>query len=353
MPVTRIGVVGLGYWGKHYVRLLSQRDDVILAAISDCDPTRLATWHNQLPGVCAYTDAEQLLRQKLDGVIVATPASTHYDIVRQALEQRIPVLVEKPLTLRSREAELLCNLAQKYDVPLLVGHTYLFAEPIRRVRELLREGVIGEVRYVQSTRANLGIIRSDCDVIWDLAPHDIAILLYLLEPSCYRVGSVTRVGTTGLGCDCAQLALELPKNIAANVTVSWLWPEKCRKLILLGTKGAICYEDKGFDSPLRLYLWPEVVRDGVVRVDYPLDKGPASVIAVPPKEPLAELIQHFIRCIHGTEQPISDGRLGLEVVRILEACEAYNKDDNLAVMEFGRNHHVRLHDASRNIVAIK
>ena len=337
MPQVRLGIVGLGYWAKNYIRILSEKNDAVIAAICDCDPAKLRAWSDRLPYAQAYSVPQELFCSNLDGVIITTPASTHYSLVLQALRNRLPILVEKPLTLGSREADIICNVAREYNVPLLVGHTYLFAEPIRKLREMLEQQVIGKVKYIFSLRANLGIIRQDCNVIWDLAPHDIAILLYLLKTHPLRLRTVTGCRKTP-DKDHAVLGLEFPGDVIACVSVSWLWPEKIRKLTVVGTKGAICYEDKGFDSPLYLYHWPEEVVENLPIYNVPFEKLNPTIIPMPQREPLSQLLDHFLRCIAKKEQPLSNARFGAEVVRILEKI-CGNESEKHLVKEFVRGYH--------------
>lgn len=318
MQPLRLGIIGLGYWGRNYLRILRERRDVSLAAICDADPSRLHAWHSQLPGVSACTDHESLFRNNLDGVIITTPASTHYSLVRCALEHRIPVLVEKPLTLNSLEAETISDLAEKYRIPLIVGHTYLFSEPIRHLRQLINQGTLGELSYVHSLRLNFGIVRQDCDVVWDLAPHDVAILLYLLHEEPIDVTAITVSKNGRMFSDHAVISLRFPSGVEATITVSWFWPEKIRKLTLVGALGAACYDDKGLDSPLQVFSWPTSAEGSTPVLNYPGERLSPNIIEFGKKEPLAELLEHFLTCIRNHDRVLNDGPFASQVVQILE-----------------------------------
>ncbi|MCS7015521.1 MAG: Gfo/Idh/MocA family oxidoreductase [Gemmatales bacterium] len=324
MPRLQLGIIGLGYWAKNYIRVLGQREDTVISAICDCDPAKLQFWQEHLTQAKAYVELDRFPWQTLDGVIITTPASTHYVIARQALNHRIPVLVEKPLTLNSQEAEILCDLADKYEIPLLVGHTYLFAQPIQRLRQLVEDGELGELKYIHSLRVNLGIVRHDCDVIWDLAPHDVAILLYVLQKEPCVATAITAGRQSGSNADFAVLNLEFPGGTSACIAVSWFWPEKIRKLTIIGTRGAVCYHDKGFDSPLELYSWPEALQNSAAICNPALDKIRPAVLSSTNQEPLSMLVDHFLACIRRQSQPISNGYFGARVVRILEKVSRFS-----------------------------
>jgi predicted dehydrogenase len=332
MSTLRIGLAGLGYWGKHYFRLVNESEESSLVAIYDIDSHRLAYWHRQCPEARVYTEAKEFLSCSLDGVIIATPASSHYSLVKSALEIGLPVLVEKPFTSTSQQAEELAILAEQRRLPLLVGHTYLFAEPIRFLRRCIQQGSIGQLHYINSWRLNLGAIRHDCSVLWDLAVHDVAILLYLLEDRPTFIAAHQASRHPGGRADHAIVRLDFEQGVSAAIQVSWFWPEKVRSLTLIGSLAAAHYNDLNAQSPVRLYVWKPLSESSSVIPEIPPCDYTVITPSLPTSEPLRNLVKHYFECIQGRAKPISDAWFALEVIRILEEAE------RAALLAMGQRH---------------
>lgn len=321
MPLPRIGVIGLGYWGKNYLRILGDCSQAILGAIYDRDIKRVEHWQKEYPYAKACTELADVLRCSLDGIIIATPVCSHHRLVRAALEAGIPVLVEKPLAISSREAEELAILADRVRLPLIVDHTYLFAEPVRYLDRCLQAGILGDVYYASSYRLNLGAVRTDCNVLWDLAVHDVALLLYLLkdEPMSVLAHCVSRV--KGAPADYATVHLNYHTLASATIQVSWFWPQKVRSLTIVGSRGAAQFDDLDTDKPIRLYLWKPLPVSSALAEDFRPCEYTMEIPELPKREPLRSVVEHFVHCIRGSSTPVSDGWFGVRVLRILEQAQ--------------------------------
>jgi len=292
-----------------------------LGAIYDSDIKRVEHWQKEYPYAKACTELADLLRCSLDGVIIATPASSHHRLVRSALEAGIPVLVEKPLAISSREAEELAMLADRVCLPLIVDHTYLFAEPVRYLNRCLQAGILGDVYYASSYRLNFGAVRTDCNVLWDLAVHDVALLLYLMkeEPMSVSAHCVSRV--EGAPADYATVHLNYHNHASATIQVSWFWPQKVRSLTIVGSRGAAQFNDLDTEKPIRLYLWKPSPAGSALVDDFRPCEYTMEIPELPKREPLRSLVQHFVDCIRGISTPVSDGWFGMRVLQILEQAQ--------------------------------
>ncbi len=321
----RVGIAGVGYWGPHHVRNFNQLDGVRVTVVADRDPQRRAHIAGLYPATRVLDDADVLLAQDdVDAVVVATPAGSHYAIARAALESGRHVLVEKPLTTTVADAEGLVALAESRGLVLASGHTFLYNPAVRKLREILASGELGEVRYVDSVRANLGLHRKDVDVAWDLAAHDISILLYLLGESPAQVTALTgdfnRAGTAEL----AYLGMRFPGGVVAQVHASWLFPVKVRRMTVVGARRMAVFDDVEPTEKLRIYdrgvdRLPYADTFGDFHLSY--RNGEITAPAIDPAEPLRLECEEFVRAIRDRIRPVSDGRLGIEVVRVLDACD--------------------------------
>jgi predicted dehydrogenase len=276
------------------------------------------------PGTRLTQDYRDVLSDDIDAVVLATPVRTHYALTREMLQAGKHVLVEKPLTQKSSEALALVHLADKRGLVLMVGHTFEYNLAVRELREIIRRGEIGDVLYVDAARLNLGQFRPDCNVVWDLAPHDISIMNFILG------SAPTHVSARGSTCihptmhDVAYLELLYPDGVMGHVHVSWLEPAKVRRFTVVGTDKMVVYNDVAPEEKIRIY------DKGVVKTtstgdfaDWQLNyrNGGVSIPAVPGGEPLKLELLHFVECIREGTPPQSDGWSGFRVTQILEAAD--------------------------------
>jgi predicted dehydrogenase len=322
--MVRVGVVGYGYWGPNLVRNFVEIPASTLAAVADLDQKRLDHLQTRYPGVQTTKDYRELFRADLDAMVIATPPATHFRLAKDALLHGLHVLVEKPLTLASRDAQELVRLAEEHDRVLMAGHTFIYNPAVRAIKQMIESEEIGRVYYVDTVRASLGLFQRDLNVLWDLAPHDLSILSYLL--GCYPIG----VGAHGVGCvqygieDVAYMTLLFPNYTLAHVHVSWLDPCKVRRITVVGSKKMVVYDDieslekvrvydKGVDCP------PYTNSFGDFRFAYRY--GDITIPHIKLAEPLRLECEHFLECILERRRPRTDGYDGLAVVKIIEVAQ--------------------------------
>ncbi len=321
-----IGVAGAGYWGPKHIRIFGELPGSHVAMVADLSEERLAGIRAQHRTIHTTNHFEDLLQSgDVDAVVIATPVSTHGQLARQALLAGKHVLVEKPLAATSREAGDLVTLAATHNRVLAVGHTFLYSPAVLMLRDLVTSGEIGEVYYAHSQRLNLGLFQRDINVLWDLAPHDLSILFYVLgmEPDAVAAHGCAHFDA-GIE-DVAYMALEFPNNVTASVHVSWLDPNKVRRLTLVGTKKMVVYDDVETPEKIRVYdkgidLPPGEKQFGGFQFSYRY--GGVTIPVVPGDEPLRLQGEHFLSCIQSGSLPRSDGTQGLKVVQALEAAGA-------------------------------
>jgi predicted dehydrogenase len=318
-----VGVVGCGYWGPNLIRNFRQSPDCHLKVLCDASEQRLAHMRRLYPELATATKFEDLLNDKeLDAVVIATPVRFHYTMAKAALSVGKHVFIEKPIARTEAEASELVSLAERQGLVLMVGHTFLFSPAVRRMKEIINAGDIGEVQYIAARRLNLGLFQKDINVAWDLAPHDISILLHLLDElpqsvSCQGSSHVTR----GIE-DVTMMHLNFRKNRCAFIHNSWLDPKKVRQMTVVGSQRMIVYDDTEPLEKLKIYDARVEVPphyDTFAEFTYSYHYGDSYVPYIKQDEPLKLECQHFLECITQGAVPITNGRLGLEVVKILEA----------------------------------
>jgi len=320
-----IAIVGFGYWGPNVVRNILGRPELQLMGLCELDANRSADFSKRHPGVRIETDLDALLLDPgIQAVAIATPPRTHHGLVRRALEAGKHVLVEKPLATSVADAQDLIALAELTGVVLMPGHTFLYSPSVNKVRELICSGEVGEVYFITSSRMNLGLYQRD-GVISDLAPHDLSILLYWLDRPLSHVSaagqSIFQLGIP----ETAFLTVRFAGGATANVQISWLAPRKMRQMVVVGSKRMISYEDTSSDESVRIYdrgLDFSHVEAPATFGEYQLTyrSGDIVVPRIDAAEPLSLELEDFARAIHTGSEPRSNSRLGLEVVRALEAA---------------------------------
>lgn len=325
MKTIKVGVVGCGYWGPNLIRNLRQSNDCQLDLICDASEQRLTHMRRLHPGVATTTRFEDLLENpNIEAVVIATPVRFHFKMAKACLEQGKHVFIEKPMARTEAEGMELVALAESKGLILMVGHTFLFSPAVKRMKEIIDSGDIGEIQYITARRLNLGLFQKDINVAWDLAPHDISIILHLLGESptavsCQGASHVTR----GIE-DVTTMFLTFSKNRCAIVQNSWLDPKKVRQMTVVGSRRMIAYDDTEPLEKLKIYdarveVMPHY--DTFAEFTYSYHYGDAYVPYIKQDEPLKLETQHFLDCIREGRTPITGGRAGLEVVRILEAAD--------------------------------
>jgi predicted dehydrogenase len=319
----RIAVIGYGYWGPNLARNVIERPELELAALCERDDSRAAAFQQRVPGVPVFADLEHVLDDpSIDAVLVATPPRTHYHLARAALEAGKHVLVEKPLARTAAEAENLVRIADDHGVVLMPGHTFLYSPPVNKVRDLIREGALGEVYFVTSSRMNLGKYQPD-GVICDLAPHDISILLYLLEQQVTQVSASARSIFREDNPEVAFLTLTFAGGVTANIQISWLAPRKVREMVFVGSKRMVQYDDTAADESVRIFdrgmEFEAPANFGEFQLSY--RSGDIVVPRVEAAEPLSLELQDFALAIRTGVMPRSHAQLGVETVAVIEAAE--------------------------------
>jgi predicted dehydrogenase len=322
----RLAVAGYGYWGPNIVRNVLERPEFQLAALCETDIARADEFRRRHPGVRIESDIDSLLMNgDVDALAIATPPDSHYDLARRSLEAGKHVLVEKPLATKSEEAAELIELAEEGAVTLMPGHTFLYSPPVNKIRELIKDGTFGDPYFVTSSRMNLGIYQPD-GVVWDLAPHDLSILMYWLEQPVVQVTAAGRSMFRDDVVETAFLTLTFEGGTSANLQMSWLAPRKVREMVLVGSKRMIQYDDSAGDESVRVYdrgfevAQPEPANFGEYRLTY--RTGDMVAPRIDAVEPLNLELQDFARAILVGEEPRSNARFGLNIVLALEAAEA-------------------------------
>jgi predicted dehydrogenase len=330
-----IGVVGCGYWGPNLVRNFRQLPDCQLKVVCDLSDSRLSHMRQVYPEVSTTNKFEDLLADnELDAVVIATPVRWHYQMAKAALYMGKHVFIEKPMARSAVEAMELVSLATKQGLILMVGHTFLFSPAVRRIKEMISAGDIGDVQYISSRRLSLGLFQKDINVAWDLASHDIAILVHLLEdlPSSVSCQGSSHV-TPGIE-DVTMMHLNFSANRCGFIHNSWLDPKKVRQMTVVGSRRMIVYDDTEPLEKLKLYDARVEVPphyDTFAEFTYSYHYGDSYVPYIKQDEPLKLECEHFLNCIAEARAPLTDGQLGLEVVRILEASDESMRRGGAAV----------------------
>lgn len=318
MKDLRFGVIGWGYWGPKIARNLDSLPHATVAIVADTDAHRLAKLVVNQPWIQTTTLLEEIFRSDVDAIVIATPVSTHFQLAREALMHGKHVLVEKPLTASVTEAEELVALAQEQQRFLMVGHTFEYNPAVNELRKLIQNGDLGKIYSIELERLNLGLFRNDINVIWDLAPHDLSILLYLLNQKPTQIKVQAHAHVQRNIHDVAHLDLEFDDGMNAHIHVSWLHPSKVRRVTVIGDSRMAVYDDVNTAEMLKIYnKGADVHADPVVSYRY----GAITIPHIDWMEPLHLECEDFANAIRTGTQPRANGGVGLEVVRILAAAQ--------------------------------
>ena len=320
--MLRFGVVGYGYWGPNIVRNLRTLESCQVVGI--CDPSPAARKRIQAahPGVPVYSDSKELIGSPdVDAIAVITPVWTHYELTKAVLENGKHVFVEKPFTSNVAQAEELINLAEKKNLQIMVDHTFLFTGAVRKIQKLVKEGTLGKLYYYDSTRVNLGLFQHDCNVIWDLAPHDLSIMNHLLHKEAEAI-SATGQSHLNRHEDIAFITAYFPDSMIAHVNVNWLSPVKVRTTLIGGEKKMLVWNDLEADEKLKIYDKGVDVKtqEGVYNLLVSYRSGDMWAPQVEQVEALKLELNYFVECIQKDAKPFNGGCAGLKVVRMLEAA---------------------------------
>lgn len=324
MKSIKVGVIGYGYWAPNLVRNFYEITSSELVAIADIDQASLERAHEKYPYITLTTNYQDFYDLGLDAAIISTPPATHYSIAKDCLEHNLAVLIEKPMTLNSQDAQKLIDIAEQKSLPLMVGHTFKYNSSVQAMKNIINDGQLGDIYYIDIARLNLGLFQGDTNVLWDLAPHDISILLFLLEQNPISVN------TQGMHCvfnsvhDVAYINLMFPNNIPAIIHVSWLDPCKVRRVTVVGSKKMLVFNDVEVQEKIKIYdkgVTKPNYTNGFNQFQCSYRYGDIIIPNVRVSEPLRQECEHFIDCVINHKEPLSSGHEGLQVVKILEAAE--------------------------------
>ncbi len=323
--MIKTGLIGYGYWGPNLARVLNQTPRCEFVACCDDDPLKREKVTRQYPGIQCYPKIEDILSSDVDAVAIATPISTHYPIAREALRHGKHVFIEKPMADNSLRARELVELSRGVNRKLMAGHTFVYSPPVVRIKELIETGVLGDIRYLSFSRVNLGLYQKDVDVVWDLAVHDVSILLYWLGQNPSHACSFGRSCVQKAKRDVAYLWFRFPSGPVASCEVSWLSPQKMRRTCVVGSKRMVVYDDTEPSEKIKIY-------DRGVTVEQPQNFGEFQLTyrmgdTLAPylknSEPLLCEMEHFLDCIENDKTPLTDGPFGLDVVTAIEMANSF------------------------------
>ncbi len=324
MTKTGVAILGSGYWGPNYIRNFDNFKNAEIKWVCDIDPNKLKLVSDKYPRIKTTSNFDQVLSDpEVEAVVIVTPTQTHYSLAKKALKANKHVLVEKPITTRSEEAKELIELAKRQSRVLMVGHIFMFNQAVRKIKNYVDEGLLGDVQYLYASRTGLGPIRHDVNALWDLSPHDISILLYLLNQ---RPESVIAFGESYVQKDIEDVVfviLHFPNHIIAKLHVSWLDPIKIRQMTVVGTQKMLVFDDVSVTEPLKIF-------DKGVSYEKPFGSygdfhlqvrdGDILIPKVQPNEPLKLECENFIDAIREGKKIETPGESGYDVVKILEAA---------------------------------
>jgi predicted dehydrogenase len=324
MDPIRVGIIGCGYWGPNLIRNFVEIANSEVVMVADLRQERLAHIQARYPQIQVTQDYRELFKQNLDAVVIATPPATHHRFARECLDHGLHLLVEKPITINSQDTEELIELAAGKERVLMVGHTFEYNAAVHTLKGLIESGELGKIYYVDTARLNLGLFQRDLNVLWDLAPHDISILLYILGRHPISVSA------HGSPCvfegihDVVYIDMMFPDCILAHIHVSWLDPCKVRRTTVVGSKKMVVYNDIESSEKIKIYdkgVDAPPYTDSYADFQFSYRYGDVLIPNIRFSEPLRQECQHFLDCIQNGCEPQSGGRDGLEVVKVLEAAQ--------------------------------
>ncbi len=336
MKSIKVGVIGCGYWGPNLIRNFNENYHTHLKYVCDLEDETLERIKLRYPSVIPTKNYKDLLRDKeLQLIAIATPVQTHYNLAKEALEAGKHLLIEKPLTASVKEAEKLVALSRKKNLILFVDHTFIYTGAIRKMKEFISSGELGEILYFDSVRVNLGLFQSDVNVVWDLAPHDISIMDHIISE---KPRSVVAIGGshTGNGIeDIAYVTVKFDGELMAHFHVNWMSPVKIRRIIIGGSKKMVVFDDLDPAEKIKIYDKGIILTKADKKLIYQniiqYRIGDMYAPRIDHAEALKVLIDHLVDCISNNKNPITDGESGLRTIRILEAADKSIKKGGIKV----------------------
>lgn len=324
MKKMNIAVIGCGYWGPNLIRNFNQLASCEMVACCDLSEDNLKRVGSLYSNILVTTNYQEITQDpEIDAVAIATPVFSHWELAKKCLEAGKHVLIEKPMASNSEQCIDLIETAKKYNRVLMIGHTFEYTAAVNKAKEIVDSGELGEIYYISSTRVNLGLFQPDINVIWDLAPHDISIISYILDESPIGVGSQGKAHYNKEIEDVAQMTLNYPNGTIAFIHNSWLDPDKIRKTTIVGNKKMLVYNDISPNEKIKIYdkgVEAPPYYDTYAEFQFSYRYGDIYTPRIEEYEPLKRECEHFIECIRESKAPKSDGLSGLRVVSILEAA---------------------------------
>lgn len=328
--LLKVGVIGYGYWGPNLVRNFFEAEETTVGAVCDSRPERLALVKNRYPEIKVSQDPRELIADPdLDAIAVATPASTHYELGLSVLGSGKHLLMEKPLAATTEEGLRLIDRAAQAGLVLMVDHTFVYTGAVRKMKELVQSGELGDIFYYDSVRVNLGLFQPDIDVMWDLAVHDLSVMEYVLPASFKAVSATGMSHVPGQPEDVAYLTIFFEEDFIAHIHVNWLSPVKIRKTIIGGSKKMVVFDDLDPLEKIKVYDKGIEVANGDEKLHELLigyRTGDMWAPKLDQTEALRRMVLHFRDCIQGNRCPDTDGKAGLSVLKVLEAASRSIKD---------------------------
>ncbi len=322
MPV-KLGLIGLGYWGPNLLRNFQNTHYASVIACADLDSQKIKKIAQKYPNISFYKNYRKLLLEDLNAVIIATPPSSHYEIIKAALQSNKHVFVEKPVTTNYSQALEIAKIAQAKRKILMVDHIFVYSNAVEKIKGLIDKKKLGDLYYFDSTRVNLGLLQSNTSVLWDLASHDVSILEYLINDRPLSIHCVGSSHTLSRQEDIAFVTIKYPGNFIAHINVNWLAPSKIRRIVVAGSKKMVVYDEASVEEKVK------IIEKGIseltghhrheVLTNYRI--GDSISPYLPARETLVDVCAHFINCILKNRRPITNGFSGARVVKILEKAE--------------------------------
>jgi predicted dehydrogenase len=321
--VINIGVIGYGYWGPNIVRNFNAIEGIKVIAVCDRNRDALARAYKTYPHIRGTFDCHDIINSfEVDAVAVITPASTHYELAKRALQNGKHVFVEKPFTTSVPQAEELIELAAKKNLKIMVDHTFIFTGAVRKIKQCIDNGMLGDLYYYDSTRVNLGLFHDDVNVVWDLASHDLSIMDYLIKDEPDALTACGKAHVNGME-DMAYITFYFPNNMIAHFNVNWLSPVKVRTTFIGGENKMLVWDDTDADEKLKIYDKGVAVtnKEGLYDLLISYRSGDMWAPRVEQIEALRLESEYFVDCLRSGKTPVNDGCAGLRIVKLLEACD--------------------------------
>jgi len=319
---VKCGVIGYGYWGPNVVRNLQSITGTEVVAVCDKSSASRKRVHNAYPTVYVSADANELITSpEIDALAIVTPVWTHFELAKAALENGKHIFVEKPFTSNVAQAEQLIDLARQKNLKIMVDHTFVFTGAVKKIKQLLHEGGLGKLYYYDSTRVNLGLFQHDINVVWDLAPHDLSIMDYLIDRNPEAVVATGQKHLNGFE-DVAFLTLYFPDSVIAHINVNWLSPVKVRTTLIGCERKMLVWNDLEADEKVKVYDRGVDItnREGLYELLVNYRSGDMWAPQLEQAEALRHELTHFVDCIVSDRDPVNDGAAGMRVVKVLEAA---------------------------------